>query len=110
MGAASGTMTEIRELKTEITGLRTDLKRFIEKANQQHVNAVLADIKKEYTGVIADHQVGTAKTDLSAHMTEDCAMRTTCYGVFMAFLEESAQHITEGNVSDGADPVCTGKG
>ena len=100
MGAASGTMTEIRELKTEITGLRTDLKRFIEKANQQHVNAVLADIKKEYTGVIADHQVGTAKTDLSAHMTEDCAMRTTCYGVFMAFLEESAQHITEGNVSD----------
>jgi hypothetical protein len=64
------------------------------------VNAVLADIKKEYTGVIADHQVGTAKTDLSAHMTENCAMRTTCYGVFMAFLEESAQHITEGNVSD----------
>jgi DNA-binding transcriptional ArsR family regulator len=100
MGAASGTMTEIRELKTEITGLRTDLKRFIEKANQQHVNAVLADIKKEYTGVIAEHQVGTAKADLSAHMVEDCAMRTTCYGVFMAFLEESARHITEGNVSN----------
>ena len=34
-----GTMTEIRELKTEITGLRTDLKRFVERANQQHLDA-----------------------------------------------------------------------
>jgi predicted transcriptional regulator len=100
MGAASGTMTEIRELKTEITGLRTDLKRFIEKANQQHVNEVLANIKKEYTGVIADHQVGTAKTDLSAHMVEDCAMHKTCYSVFMEFLKDSARHITDGSVSD----------
>ena len=73
MGAALGTMTEIRELKTEITGLRTDLKRFIERANQQHVDAVLGDIKKEYAGVFADHQVGTAKADLSA--TDDRRMR-----------------------------------
>ena len=50
MGAVLGTMTEIRELKTEITGLRTDLKRFIERANQQHVDAVLGDVKKEYAG------------------------------------------------------------
>ena len=41
MGAALGTLTEIRELKTEITGLRTDLKRFVERANQQHLDAVL---------------------------------------------------------------------
>ena len=100
MGPALGTMTEIRELKTEITGLRTDLKRFIERANQQHVNAVLAKVKKEYTGVFADHQVGTAKADLSARMVEDCAMRETCYGVFMEFLENSARHITDGKISD----------
>ena len=46
MGAALGTMTEIRELKTEITGLRTDLKRFIERANQQHVDAGCSRITK----------------------------------------------------------------
>lgn len=93
-------MTEIRELKMEIIGLRTDLKRFIERANQQHVDVVLADIKKEYTGVIVDHQVGTAKADLSARMVEDCAKRKTCYGVFVEFLENSARHITDGNISD----------
>ena len=100
MGAALGTMNEIRELKMEITGLRTDMRRFIERANQQHVDVVLADIKKEYTGVIADHQIGTAKADLSTRMVEDCAKRKTCCGVFMEFLENSARHITDGNISD----------
>ena len=37
MGAVLETMTEIREVKTEISGLRTELKRFIEHANQQHI-------------------------------------------------------------------------
>ncbi len=100
MGAALGTMTEIRELKTEITGLRTDLKRFIEKANQQHVDIVLGDIRKEYAGVFADQQVGTAKTDLSARMVGECGMRDKCFGVFMEFLENSARHIRDGEISD----------
>ncbi len=100
MGAALGTMTEIRELKTEITGLRTDLKRFIERANQQHVDAVLGDLKKEYSGVIADHQVGTAKADLSARMIGDCGMRESCFALFMEFLDNSARHIRDGEVTD----------
>ena len=48
MGATQGSLTELRELKTEIAGLRTDLKRFIERANQQHVEGVLGDLKKNY--------------------------------------------------------------
>jgi predicted transcriptional regulator len=100
MGAVLGTMTEIRELKTEITGLRSDLKRFIERANQQHVDTVLGDIRKEYAGVFSDHEVGAAKADLSARMVEDCGMRENCFGLFMDFLENSARHIRDGEVSD----------
>jgi DNA-binding transcriptional ArsR family regulator len=100
MGAALGTLTEIRELKTEITGLRTDLKRFIEKANQQHIEGVLGDLKKNYAGLFTNHQVETAKADLSAHMVSDCAMRKKCYGVFMEFLQNTSQHIKDGHVSD----------
>ena len=76
------------------------MKRFVERANQQHLDAVLGDVKKEYAGVFADNQIGSAKADLSARMVEDCAMRKTCYEVFMEFLENSARHITEGNISD----------
>jgi predicted transcriptional regulator len=100
MGAALGTLTEIRELKSEITELRTDLKRFIERANQQHVESVLGDLKKDYAGLFTGHQIETAKADLSAHMIGDCKMREKCYGVFMDFLQNTSQHIKDGNVSE----------
>jgi len=100
MGAALGSITEIRELKTEITGLRTELKRFIEHANQEHVGAVLTDLKKNYSDLFTNHQVDNAKADLSAHMVGDCKMRDKCYEVFMDFLQNTAQHIKDGQVSD----------
>ena len=100
MGAAFGTMNEIRELKTEISGLRTDLKRFIERANQQHIDTVLTDLKKNYAGLFTEHQVESAKTDLSAHMVHDCKMREKCYELFMEFLQNTSQHIKDGQVSD----------
>lgn len=100
MGAALGSLTEMRELKTEITGLRTELKRFIERANQQHGDTVLTDLKKNYSELFTNHQVENAKADLSAHMVGDCKMRNKCYEVFMDFLQNTAQHIKDGQVSD----------
>ncbi|HVP93765.1 MAG TPA: winged helix-turn-helix domain-containing protein [Methanoregulaceae archaeon] len=99
MGAVLGTLTEIRDLKAEITGLRTDLKRFIERANQQQVAVVLEDLKKNYSDVFTNHQVENAKSDLSAHMVGDCKMREKCYQVFMEFLQNTSQHIKDGQVS-----------
>jgi len=100
MGATLGSLTEMRELKTEITGLRTELKRFIERANQQHVDTVLTDLKKNYSDLFTNHQVENAKADLSAHMVTDCKMRDKCYEVFMDFLQNTSRHIKDGQVSD----------
>ena len=99
MGAALGTMTEIRELKSEITGLRTELKRFIEKANQQHVESVLGELKKNYAGVFTDLQVKEATSGLSVQMHGECSMRDTCFALFMDFLQNTAKHIKDGQVS-----------
>jgi len=106
MGAVLGSMTEIKELKTEITGLRTDLRRFIERANQQHVDVVLNELKKNYSGLFADHQVDRAKTDLTDHMVKDCAMRDRCFTVFMDFLKNTSQHIRDGAVSEEVIASC----
>ena len=100
MGAALGTLTEIRELKSEINGLRTDLKRFIERANQQHVDGVLDELKTNYAGLFTHHQIESAKTDLSTHMAGDCKMREKCFGLFMDFLQNTARHINDGEVSE----------
>jgi DNA-binding transcriptional ArsR family regulator len=99
MGATLGSLVEMRELKAEITGLRGELKRFIERANQQHVDGVLSDLKTNYAGLFSSHQVENAKTDLSAHMVDDCAMREKCYGVFMDFLQTTSRHIRDDQVS-----------
>ena len=53
----SSSLTEIRELKSEVTGLRTDLKRFIEHANQQHVQTALTDLKQNYAGLFVNDDV-----------------------------------------------------
>jgi len=100
MGAAQGTLLEMRELKSEITGLRSDLQRFIEKANQQHIDAVLKDVRKNYGGAIADREVDAVKTCLAENMTSPCRMREQCYGVFLDFLQKTARHIGGGEIPD----------
>ena len=100
MGAMAGQQGDIHELKMEISALRSDLKRFIERANQQHVGAVLGDLKRNYAGLFSQHQVDSAKTDLSLHMVAECAMREKCYEAFLDFLQNTAMHIKDGQVSD----------
>ncbi len=100
MESGTGSGTEIKELRSEISGLRSDLKRFIERANQQHIDTVLGDLKKNYADLFANHQVETAGNNLTAHMVRDCAMRDTCFVLFMEFLETTAQHIRDGTVTD----------
>jgi DNA-binding transcriptional ArsR family regulator len=100
MGATLGSLTEIRELKSEIVGLRTELKRFIQHANQQHVDGVLSGLKRNYGDLFTKDQVESAKTDLSARMVSPCKMREKCFELFMDFLQNTARHIKEGQVSD----------
>jgi DNA-binding transcriptional ArsR family regulator len=99
MGATLGSLTEIRELKSEIAGLRTELKRFIEHANLQHVDGILSDLKKNYADLFTNHQIDTARVDLSSHMVNDCKMRSKCFELFMDFLQNTARHIKDGQVS-----------
>jgi len=80
---------------------RTDLKRFIERANQQHIDTVLAGVKRNYSGLIADHQVGAAKAELPGEMVQDCPMRDKCFSVFMEFLEARPAHPERGGHGRG---------
>lgn len=96
----SSSLTEIRELKNEVTGLRMDLKRFVEHANQQHVQTALTDLKQNYAGLFVNDQLDTAKSELSSNMVVDCGMRDKCYGVFLDFLQNTSQHIKDGQVSE----------
>ncbi|MEN6609965.1 MAG: winged helix-turn-helix domain-containing protein [Methanoregulaceae archaeon] len=106
MGAVLGSLSEIRELKTEITGLRTDLKRFVERANQQHVDAVLGGLKKNYGELFTKSEIDTAGENLTNRMVRNCKMRDQCFEAFMGFLQGTAQHIKDGSVSEEVIESC----
>ncbi len=90
----------IQEIKEEISRLRSDLRKFMERSNQQHVDTVLSGIRDEYSALFADSQLDAACEGLRREMDSECPMREKCYAVFYEFLKETSGHIREGSVTD----------
>jgi predicted transcriptional regulator len=84
----------------EIQSLRNELHRFIERTNQIHINAIVSDLKKEYTDLISKHQTERAHECLSHEMVHDCSMYNTCFQVFFDFLTGMSKHIKDGQVTE----------
>jgi hypothetical protein len=63
---------DIREVQSEIAGLRSELRRFIEHANRQHVDTLLGGLRKEYAGVFIDQNLSDADQGLRERMIREC--------------------------------------
>lgn len=87
-------------IKQEIHSLREDLHRFMERTNQIHVNTIISDIRNEYSGLLAHHQVDRAGDCLSHAMVHECTMHDTCFQVFLDFLTSTSQHIKNGEITE----------
>jgi len=91
---------EIREVRSEIAGLRSELRRFAEHANRQHVETILGGLRREYADVFIEQNLSDADQRLRERMIRDCPMRERCYAAFYEFLKASAEHIRDGEVSE----------
>lgn len=87
-------------IKQEIHSLRDELRRFIERTNQIHVNSIISDIRNEYSGILASHQVERATDCLTHGMVHDCKMHDTCFQVFLDFLSSTSKHIKNGDITE----------
>ncbi len=91
---------EIKEVQSEIAALRSELRRFIEYANRQHVDTAIDGLRREYAGVFVEQHLSGADQRLQERMIRDCPMRERCYAAFYEFLKSSAEHIKDGEVSE----------
>jgi DNA-binding HxlR family transcriptional regulator len=91
---------EIKEVQSEIAALRSELRRFIEYANRQHVDTAIDGLRKEYAGVFVEQHLSDADQRLQERMIRQCPMRDRCYAAFYEFLKSSAEHIRDGEVSE----------
>jgi DNA-binding transcriptional ArsR family regulator len=100
MNQPSDLSTPCDSIKQEIQSLREELRRFIERTNQIHVNSIIADLKDEYAGLLSHHHVEQASDCLSHAMVRDCGMHDTCFQVFLDFLTTTSKHIKDGDITE----------
>lgn len=91
---------EISEVRSELAGLRSELRRFIEHASRQHIDTALNGLRKEYAGVFIEQNLSDADQRLQERMIRGCPMRERCYAAFYEFLKATAEHIRDGEVSE----------
>ena len=92
---------EIHEIRSELTNLRADLKRFIEQSNRLHHESVISGIQKDFSNVIVGHVAEDIEDGLEKNMIRNCEMRDTCRSVFTGFLQKNTGLIKQSKVDEG---------
>ncbi|AKB78658.1 Transcriptional regulator, ArsR family [Methanosarcina horonobensis HB-1 = JCM 15518] len=89
---------ELHSIKEEVTSLRNDFSRFLQRANQQHIDGMLAEMRKSFMKPMVDYLCEDANERMHSQMTRDCGMREFCETAFKDILQETAGFISRGKV------------
>jgi len=92
---------EIHEIKSELTELHADLKRFFEQSNRLHNESVLSGIQRDFSNVMIGHVAEDIEDGLEKNMIRNCEMRDTCKSVFTGFLRKNTGLIKQSKVDEG---------
>ncbi|MDQ1276183.1 MAG: hypothetical protein QG610_1758, partial [Euryarchaeota archaeon] len=92
---------ELHSIKEEVTSLRNDFSRFLQRANQQHIEGMLAEMRKGFMKPMVDYLCEDASERMHSQMTRDCAMRDFCETTFKELLQETAGLVGRPRVEAG---------
>jgi predicted transcriptional regulator len=87
------------DIRTKLEIMHQDIKRLMEKSNQEYLEFILANLKKDLLNSITSYVVDDIKRDLENGMINPCQMRETCKSRFTDFLMNNANLIMQNNVS-----------
>ena len=80
---------EFTEIKKQLAEVQNDLKRYVERTNQQYVELLLAASRKDVVNALRAHVLEDVDEGLNAHMVKSCDMRETCrkkFGDVLAYM------------------------
>ena len=89
-GGRENIRQEIAGIKEKLSDIHSDVKRSMELAGQQHIETILAGIRKEFSNAIAGHVVEGIDPGLECSMVRRCQMHDTCKTIFSGFLKNNA--------------------
>ncbi len=92
--------TEILEIKEMLQAIHKDMKRFMEKSSQQHLDHILSGSRTNFTNAIIGHVLDEIEGGLESNMVKKCEMRETCRSNFTGFLQKNASLIKHDEVHE----------
>lgn len=89
---------ELHSIKEEVTSLRNDFSRFLQRANQQHIEGIIGEMRKSFMKPMVDYLCEDASERMHTRMTAECGMRDFCEKSFRELFQETAGLVGRGKV------------
>lgn len=89
---------ELHSIKEELISLRNDFSRFLQRANQQHIEGMIGEMRKSFMKPMIDYLCEDASERMHTRMTADCRMRDFCEKAFGELLQETAGLAGKGRI------------
>jgi predicted transcriptional regulator len=93
---------EITIIKSQLSDINENLKRFIERSNQQYLESLVDGCRSNFSNIIIEYATGEITQGLEKNMVKNCHMRDACKSIFSDLLKRNIEQIKEGNVPEGS--------
>ncbi len=91
---------EVNAIKSKLDDMHEDMKRFMEKSNQQHLASILDGCRSDFSDIILGYATGEIEGGLERKMVKDCHMKETCKALFSDLLMSNLGQLRVGKVSE----------
>ena len=91
---------EVNAIKSKLNDMHEDMKKFMERSNQQHLTSILNDCRSNFSDVILGYATGEIENGLEGKMVKDCHMKEACKALFSDLLKNNLDQIKGGEVSE----------
>jgi DNA-binding transcriptional ArsR family regulator len=85
-------------IDAKLDSIHKDLKRLMERSNQEYLDLMLTNLKKEFLNSINSYVSDDVETGLERGMVKDCEMKETCKSKFTNYLLDNEELILGDNV------------
>lgn len=92
--------SDISAIRSKLDDMHEDMRRFIERSNQQHLSSILNDCRSDFSDVILGYATGEIDSGLESKMVKDCHMKAACKALFTGLLKTNLGQIRGGSVSE----------
>ena len=93
---------EMLEIKAKLATMHKDIKNLMENTNQQYIDLVLANSKKDILNAVMGYVTHDIKKGLEKGMVDKCEMRDKCKQKFTEFLHNNTSLLAHDNVPEDA--------